>query len=666
MNWEVWTMKSKTSFFNSALLRKNTIRFSPIWIAYLAIWIIAMPLLLAMQLFNQPEMWRPEWADVAQAVGGMMTGAGPVFACIYGLVVAMAVFSYLYTARSVSLLHALPIRRSGLFLTNYISGLLFMIVPNAVVAVLTALITLAGGVFCPGMILAWFLGMSAMELFFFSFAVFIAMFTGHILVLPVFYAIFNCLFAALYWTVTNFISPYLYGMNANFSGLESFVTWLTPLLQLYTEIGVRTVYTEKVLADGSISYDLPIQDIAIGGGGILAAYAVAGVVLALLAYLVYRRRRSETAGDVVSVGWAKVLFRYGVAVTAAFTIGQGLYYLLFEYGALSGAVMELACMIVIATLGFLIAQMLLNKSFRVFKKSIRGSVLCAVLILAVFAAASLDVTGYTRRVPAADQVQSVSVDVSAYDYSSANLTERDSIEKVIAIHQYAVDHKQELQNINDWDYYYNGESMYARFWVNYTLKNGSVMSRSYTLPLERAELEKDGSLTAMVQDLVDTPEYKASDLLDTLYTGESGVELNGAMLYYYEDSLDVEQNRTLGKRDTQALYDALLEDAAAGRLPEMYLVSYPEDYEETHYVNYLEFEYRVVTENDMYNQYCCVYLTTNMTSTVAALEEMGVLNDRVKLMTQAEYSKRFDVYEDDAKSAAAELAEMDVPTTEAV
>ena len=45
-------------------------------------------------------------------------------------------------------------------------------------ALLAALVTLAGGGFCPGMLLAWFLGMCAMELFFFSFAVLCAMFTA--------------------------------------------------------------------------------------------------------------------------------------------------------------------------------------------------------------------------------------------------------------------------------------------------------------------------------------------------------------------------------------------------------------------------------------------------------------------------------------------------------
>ena len=79
-----------------------------------------------------------------------MTSAGPVVACLYGVAVAMAVFSYLYSARSVSLMHSLPIRRSGLFLTNYISGLLFFVVPNLILCGITAAsVTLVGHVFCP-------------------------------------------------------------------------------------------------------------------------------------------------------------------------------------------------------------------------------------------------------------------------------------------------------------------------------------------------------------------------------------------------------------------------------------------------------------------------------------------------------------------------------------
>ena len=31
MSWEVWTMKSKMSFFDPTLLKKNVSRFAPAW-----------------------------------------------------------------------------------------------------------------------------------------------------------------------------------------------------------------------------------------------------------------------------------------------------------------------------------------------------------------------------------------------------------------------------------------------------------------------------------------------------------------------------------------------------------------------------------------------------------------------------------------------------------
>ena len=44
MNWEVRTMRSVTSCFNSTLYRKNLSRFWPIWALYSVIWLFALPL----------------------------------------------------------------------------------------------------------------------------------------------------------------------------------------------------------------------------------------------------------------------------------------------------------------------------------------------------------------------------------------------------------------------------------------------------------------------------------------------------------------------------------------------------------------------------------------------------------------------------------------------
>ena len=43
------------------------------------------------------------------------------------------------------------------------------------------------------------------------------------------------------------------------------------------------------------------------------------------AYALYHRRRSESAGDVVSVGWMKPVFRYGVSICSAMAGGLALY-----------------------------------------------------------------------------------------------------------------------------------------------------------------------------------------------------------------------------------------------------------------------------------------------------------------------------------------------------
>ena len=75
----------------------------------------------------------------------MITPGSVIAALVFGILSAMAVFSYLYNSRSVGLFHALPVRREGLFLTNYLSGLSFMLLPSLVVFFCTLLAELAKG-----------------------------------------------------------------------------------------------------------------------------------------------------------------------------------------------------------------------------------------------------------------------------------------------------------------------------------------------------------------------------------------------------------------------------------------------------------------------------------------------------------------------------------------
>ena len=60
MSWEVPTMQSATSFFNRALFRKNLQRFWPLWLGYVLIWLLLLPLPLLNELADYHGVPRSE------------------------------------------------------------------------------------------------------------------------------------------------------------------------------------------------------------------------------------------------------------------------------------------------------------------------------------------------------------------------------------------------------------------------------------------------------------------------------------------------------------------------------------------------------------------------------------------------------------------------------
>ena len=115
-------MQSKTSFFNRTLFRKNLSRYWPLWgfasfVGFLA------PAALLVRVIQSGET-SVEPLVVREGYYYLLGNAVPIISLCYAILCAMAVWSYLYNARSVGMMHTLPIRREGLFLTNLLSGLI--------------------------------------------------------------------------------------------------------------------------------------------------------------------------------------------------------------------------------------------------------------------------------------------------------------------------------------------------------------------------------------------------------------------------------------------------------------------------------------------------------------------------------------------------------------
>ena len=116
-------MKSRTSFFNGTILRKDITRYAPVW----GLYAIGMFLILFLPNMN----WGPD--DAAEALLESLSGM-TVANTILGGICALTLFSDLFKTRLCYATHALPLRREGWFLTHYTAGIASMTILKAVEA----------------------------------------------------------------------------------------------------------------------------------------------------------------------------------------------------------------------------------------------------------------------------------------------------------------------------------------------------------------------------------------------------------------------------------------------------------------------------------------------------------------------------------------------------
>ena len=371
MSWEVRTMQSKTSYFNATLFRKNLTRFWPLW--GLASFIGALfPLAVLLDMVHRG--WNVLSAPDFTGMYYDAVSAVPVINLVYAALCAMAVWSYLYNARSVGLMHTLPIRREGLFLTDFLSGLSMTLIPYAVTGVLCVVVSLCGGAFDVKGLAVTVLAVLGESFFYFSSATFVAFITGNAFAMPPLYALLHFLAVLLDWLISSFAQGFIFGFSTYYTGV---VEWLSPTVYLVNNVRCARQYVEvqQTFPDGTPYTSRLLTSADLESFWLIGVYALVGLALAALALILYRRRRSETAGDVVAVGWLRPVFRYGVAGLCALLGGQFLYSL-FWYGFQQGEYYDtlpmVVCLLAAGAIGYYGASMLLAKAFKVFRGSWKG------------------------------------------------------------------------------------------------------------------------------------------------------------------------------------------------------------------------------------------------------------------------------------------------------
>lgn len=464
-------MKLKTSFFDFSVLKKDLIRFWPVWGLYL----------IGGLLITQGGMAGNQVKYIAGELGSSYGVMGWIN-LIYAALIAILLFGDLFKAKMCNALHALPVRREAWFVSHLAAGILMCLVPNLVLALLL-MIGMGSLWYAP---LLW-LGMIMLQfLFFFGAAVFSIFCTGNAFAAALVYAIINFVAALVMWAAESLYMPLLYGVGLS---TEKFARFM-PVISMTTQYRIWKAehlsscpVNHRYYSYGDIK-ETSYCDYALEHNGeiwgYLAILAAIGVVFLAVSLLLYRRRKLECAGDFAAEKPVKVVF----ATVGSFAAGM-----LFSVFGYSDDALAYILLFLGVFVGFFVCQMLLQRTVKVFggKNWLRlGMMLGAVALSLVLTA--VDAFGITRIVPQAEQVELAVISdtylsdyeidqiengekMPAYVYGSnyIQVEEPGQIREITEIHQLLIE---EGDNRNT-------SKRTQIVSIYYKLKNGTILVRRY-------------------------------------------------------------------------------------------------------------------------------------------------------------------------------------------
>lgn len=486
-------MKSRISYFDATIFRKNLTRFAPAW-GLFTVW-----LLLA--VFTNCSI------NFVQAGSNLLDLAQ--FHCSYAFffapLCAQLLFGDLFNARMCNALHALPLRRETWFGTNVISGFTLHLIPAVSATVLAGLLLGLGGYEGNMAVVPLFLLTIILQyLFFFGIAVFSIFFAGSRFAHVVVYLLLNFGALLLQWLVSSLYTPMFYGVRTNPEPFQLFA----PIAKL-TEAPFLEVEMTSII--NNMEYRMPVdtKNILRGDGfGYYFVAAAAGVLLLLGALWLYRRRKLECAGDFLAIRGLCPVF------ALIFTLMVGTF-----FQEISAGILLLPGLVI----GWFTSLMLLERTGRVFKKKnfLRGGALIGIFLLTL-AISAWDPLGIEEWVPEAEKVESVSIYEGHYSYTGKKeillLEEQEDVETVIGIHRDCLE-----RWLNHTDSYYRigndivftvGNEDSIPLTISYQLKNGRIVSRYYYIRGEENYQQLNRWLSqpeAVLGELVTEAEFLAQN-----------------------------------------------------------------------------------------------------------------------------------------------------------
>ena len=480
--------------FSFKLVRETMRR--NIWAAALSLvgFFFCLPLPAAMLIQNRIANANDPGTSKAEQLGfaaddiRMLLSANNIFAklgiCIMAVLCGVALFSYLHSRQKVDFYHSIPLKRGALFLNNYVSGILMVLPALLVMYALTAVISAVMGVPAdnPNSITGSGIAEALLAhvlffLFIYTVSVLATILTGNTILAVLLDGWMLCSIPAVGMIGQALGQQYLRHWNG--SGILDWICYNTSPVILYFSVGSDDYfwgrYGRSMLAQSATTF---------------AAVLVITVLLFLLSYVLFQRRKSERAGTAIAFESLKMPLKCYMVLLIAFVLGLiflaigGEFWVWF--GLLAGTV-----------LGHLLIEMIYHFDFRAAFAHWKTMIVLAVAAVAVMLGVQNDVMGYDQWIPDGNKVASVGFITSLGNTQAANntglwdvsihnmqqdgglLTDPQSIAAIRKLAEIGIQSENEDGSVGGDDSPYNE---WGYLDVYYQMKNGLTESRSYSIP----------------------------------------------------------------------------------------------------------------------------------------------------------------------------------------
>lgn len=432
--------KSKSNgFISKAIVKSNLKRFTPLMV---------MGIVYFFCLYVLPAFFVDDLSFYLRQSSDYGIFAVRFYCAAMPLAVSLALCNFLHKKNAVVFHHSIPVKRTQMYLSIVIAGLIIIFVPivllsfyiSAVVNIVTAFKILGFGILS--------------STYVFSICIIAGIISGTTVMHFILAVWFNFLPQSIYAVLVTYSQVLLFGFTTK---------------DMWRDIELMSPETNtfSLLSTTSLVYI----------GIFVAIYILAGFL--------YSRAKLERTENAVFFNSIKVLLN---ALTSIYTMA---IFGFIIYALKQTTTSFIVSSIIGAIIGSYAGYMILNKTFKIFNKQATKITVCIVVLSMILSLSfMLDFYRFESKVPNVNDLKSVKLNSDMLDENNScegwnslfdsNYTNRDIISNVINVQKAAIDNEKKLDQT---------EGTY-NVYIEYKLKNGKSISREYEVSKYNKNIQK--------------------------------------------------------------------------------------------------------------------------------------------------------------------------------